>query len=110
MTPSAFHALSRNSPRAGFHVDFLPHGAECFAGPCCGQDDEIERSGWHTLTRADCGQESRQIGIGHGRMMLYLRDLGFLGQRVAPWPAIAKMFAISLLTRCSKSPTLRRRA
>lgn len=75
MGPAPLHAIGRHRPELRRQVDFIPPGADRFAGPGGGQDGELERPGGRAVPLAQLDHEGGRIGIGERGMMLDLAHL-----------------------------------
>ena len=85
---AALHASGRNHPSFVFEIDLVPLRADDLAGACGGEDREFQRPCGHAFALAQLRHEGRQLGVGHGGMVVDLRHLSarrqHLGQMAFP--------------------------
>ena len=69
MLAGRFHPSGRNRPYPGRKIDFGPSRSEHFTGASGRDDREFERAGGRAVYVAQPGQEFRDFGEWHGRMV-----------------------------------------
>src|SRR5262245_66330219 len=86
MDPATLHPCRRDGPHGVFQVDLVPRRTEHLAGPCSGQNRELNRQCPYRLTLAHPEQEVGHSLIWQGRMVP-LPAFGTAGQQLVEMPA-----------------------